>query len=72
MPKGEGTEDTNNVGHSCIDEQACLKSRSQVRVSKRDRRQANSQREIQESKQGKSFHFFLSDKSYSLYQTRTH
>ncbi|MCC5669602.1 hypothetical protein LC653_38750 [Nostoc sp. CHAB 5784] len=45
-PKWEGTEDTNEVGRSCINEQAGLKTRRQVRVPKRDRRQTNSQREI--------------------------
>ncbi|MBD2252614.1 hypothetical protein [Nostoc parmelioides] len=37
-----------------------MKTRRQIWVSKRDRRQANSQREVQESKQGKSFHYFFS------------
>ncbi|MBD2731348.1 hypothetical protein H6G96_34855 [Nostoc sp. FACHB-892] len=38
MPKWEGAEETNNVGSSCTDEQACLKTRKQVRVSKCDRK----------------------------------
>ncbi|MBD2341733.1 hypothetical protein H6G64_32870 [Calothrix sp. FACHB-156] len=71
-PKWEGAEETKNVGGSCTDEQASLKTRRQVWVSKCDRTQANSEREVQKSKQGKSFHYFFSDEAYSLYHTRTH
>ncbi|QFS50177.1 hypothetical protein GXM_07671 [Nostoc sphaeroides CCNUC1] len=49
-----------------------MKIRRQVWVSKCDRRQTNSQRKVQESKQGKSFHYFFSGEAYSLYHTRTH